>query len=212
MLVGEGETECNYLTGLREEVRNSEDGTPKRLRIKVENAGGHSALHVVETIIALRESESATGATFIAVFDTEWGNEHHIERQTLLQRALTLAEKNDIQCVLSHPSFEVWLFCHLQCFEVRGFGTAKKVLQLVRTKWKEEGLCSTSYEKGKEKLYEQAKRWQDRAMDNALVLRKAHPASKGVCAETDAFTDMHRLVRHLLKGDALADTSFGKQK
>ncbi len=204
VVVCEGKSEYLYLRGLRDELREREQGTPRRLRFKLEDAGGHDPLHVVQTAIELRDTE-ANGATFFAVFDTEWGNDQHHEKQELLRRALALAAKKKITCVLSHPSFEVWLFCHLQSFNVCGFGNARSVLRIVEKRWQDEGICASGYEKAKEQIYEQSKPRQELALENAATLRTAHPPEKGISSESDAFTDVHSIVEHLLNDTALPD-------
>ncbi|MEU2947730.1 RloB family protein [Nocardiopsis alba] len=112
LILGEGETEREYFTGLRQHFR------------AVHGVGGHSAVRAVEPVFV--EIAQRTAAKLIvkealdrrsegysqiwAVFDTEGEDVTHLRSQ--IRDTRCSAAEATVHTAISHPTFEIWLLLH----------------------------------------------------------------------------------------------------
>ncbi|MFC7326324.1 RloB family protein [Marinactinospora rubrisoli] len=151
LLVCEGETEVEYLTGLRRRGQI----------VDVRKASKRDAMGIVREAIT-RGSGDYTHIW--AVFDSD--NRDVSDASTVARKAST--ERQIINTAVSQPSFEVWLLLHFS-EDVRGChtpGDARRLLQKAAPNWdkgqwtrtKRKGTRFTDFEHGVKAACERAER------------------------------------------------------
>ena len=196
IVVVEGDTEDWYFSALRHARPRSSTVDPHPTGIKVENAGGHSPLHVVRFAIEKfqKYGKPSKHVRYFAVFDTEWPD---VNKQQSVADALKLARSKRVHCVLSHPCFEVWFHCHLNQFRPRAFVDASDCCAQLSTGWHNEGLSTVGFVKPQADAFEQSRHRLDQAVQSAAALRELHSSKLGITQASNAFTDVHKLIQHL---------------
>jgi hypothetical protein len=112
LVLGEGETEREYFTGLRQHLRSVHGATgPGAVRdfdpVTVEIAERTAARLIVKEVLD-RRSEGYS--QIWAVFDTEGEDVTHL-RSRIRDTRCSAAEAT-VHTAVSHPAFEVWLLLH----------------------------------------------------------------------------------------------------
>ncbi len=189
LIVCEGrETEPNYFRGLREE-----EAVQQHFNIVVQEGKGGSCLAVVEQAISEREKAAARRKEFDevwCVFDVEQAG----QRKQVI-KARTLASKNEIQVVLSNPSFECWLLAHFDRTK-KSFADGNAVIAELNKHWRH--TFGQDYEKNDEQLYARLADRTRPAIDNARRVRENDWASSPDTVDCNSATDIYRLVERLL--------------
>lgn len=130
--------------------------------------------------------EPGNGDHICAVFDTDFQKEQQIGE------ARKLAEKNDVELVLSNPCFEVWLILHFR-YSTHGYQSNREVLEDLKKHWPDYRKNITSFQQIQARCEE--------AIGNAEKLRKFHGGNKGteIIEKCNPSTDVDKLVTRIIK-------------
>lgn len=197
IVVCEGrKTEYNYFTLLNATLKGSQRAAFSFLRGK-----GGTAIDVVRQAVQKRNDDKRDGRfaprdgdRVYAVIDVE---PHDSTKVEPLKRALALASKHDVTVLLSNPSFEVWLLCHVS--------TAVQMKRRFATPGEVDELLKKRFGKGKDELntnpHTSYGRLAKMARDAILVAQEVHHQHHGGCddlRDANACTEVYRLVEYML--------------
>ena len=161
-----------------------------------------SPLEVVKSAIQRRDAESnydpSHGDRCYCVLDVE---PHDPAKRSPLANALKLASEKDVQVLLSNPSFEFWMLCHVATADElkHGFLDPEAADTELR---KRAGV-------GKEELNKRPEQFEPfvkRAREAVTVAKNVHQTHHHACSDVrkaNGCTEVYRLVEYLV-GDAEA--------
>ncbi|MEV0842229.1 RloB family protein [Actinocatenispora sera] len=152
LIFGEGlVTERAYLSALRSELRAA--------NMEYTRVPGNP-YNIVSRACAISSREVAPNDQVWCIFDVESPTPH-----PRIREALELAAKNNIQCAVSNPCFELWLYLHRK--DGNSFATTSDM---------EQRLCGIfpAYAKKKTIGYSLIKDQFDEAKRRARVLERLH--------------------------------------
>ena len=121
------------------------------------------------------------GDKMFAVFDTDFSKTKQIEE------ARTLAQKNNIELILSNPCFEIWILLHFR-LSTHSFGSNREVLNELINRWPKYQKNIESFEDIFDRL--------EIAIENSKKLNQFHE-DKGSRLQTEwrnPSTDVNKLV------------------
>ncbi|MCC4249672.1 RloB family protein [Microbacterium testaceum] len=194
MVCGGRVLEAAYLAYVAAKLR-----TPG-LRVEIAPSGT-DPVSLVREAIRLRDKENrdARSANDTRnVFDTVWvmlDVDGFVDR---IAAALLLAERNDIRCAVSNPSFEIWLLWHkvdadLHLSRVEAFRWAERC-----------GIVQASIPKS---IQTHALTGQfNKARDRAVLTDTMHSREGRTNPQNNPSSDVHILIDEIVRGAALART------
>ena len=188
-------TEYNYFTILDKALKRGQRAAFCFLRGK-----GGTAGDVVDRALEQRDDDKREGKFFpadgdrvYAVIDVE---PHDPTKEQPLQQALDRASKHDVTVLLSNPSFEVWLLCHVS--------TAAEMKHAFASPGEVDELLKKRFGKGKDELNANPHAYgklDERARNAILVAQEVHQQHHGGCddlRDANACTEVYRLVEYML--------------
>lgn len=187
-------TEYNYFTKL-----NGSLGGKQRAALVVVPGKGGIPTNVVNQAIRQRKIDRTSqrfdpdlGDRVYAILDVE---PHDRTKAQPLREALELAKKNEVTVLLSNPSFEVWLLCHVI--------SASELRREFASPAEADALLKNKFGSNKEELNARPQRYGRllaAADDAVMVAREVHQQHRN-CADlrnANACTEVYRLVEYLL--------------
>lgn len=175
----EGEkTEPNYLGSIKNELRINE------IDIKINGRGDHT-LHLVEWVKEKKDEDKED-----VDFETEWWIVFDKDEHKDFNKAINLAQKNNINIAYSNECFELWFILHFEYLQT-SLGRDKFKPKLTK-------LLGKKYEKNSSDIYELIKIKEKIAICNAKKLEKFHNDQKIISFEKrDPSTTVYKLVERL---------------
>ncbi len=188
-------TEYNYFT-----VLNSALKARQRAALVLLPGKGGTAIDVVNQAIERRRKDkrdgkfaAADGDRVYAIIDVE---PHDLTKAAPLQQALGVASKNGVTVLLSNPSFEVWLLCHVS--------TAVEMKRVFASPAEAQESLKARCGWHKQELNARPQRYGGiaaKAGDATGVAREVHEQHHTGCVDlrnANACTEVYRLVEYLL--------------
>ena len=187
--------EYDYFLELNKSLR----GPDRRAALKIVRGAGGTAINVIDRAIRQRKEDLQSGKfsardgdKAYAVIDVE---PHDTTKQRPLQQALACAAKTDVRVLLSNPSFDVWLLCHVQTADQmkRAFTDPQEAKRL-------HGQL-TACGHGQSTTAQSISNFVMDASTAARVAREVHERHHGACADmrkANACTEVYQLVEFLL--------------
>jgi len=188
-------TEYNYFSVLNQRFT----GRLRAALVPVADTGG-TAVDVVTRASRKRDADErdgkfrpSEGDRVYAILDVE---PHDASKAQPLSDALQLAQKEGVRVLLSNPSFEVWLLCHV--------AEASELRRVFWTPSDADALLKKKSKGGKEELNRDTRRYATllaKVHEAVTVAREVHEKHHGNCADlrkANACTEVYRLVGYLL--------------
>ena len=116
------------------------------------------------------------------------------DKEEQLKKAISLAEKHDIQIIVSNPCFELWFICHFTKTP-RNYASSKELLKDMQNYIKD-------YGKSMDGIYQLTREHLDEAIINAenLERRALNAGYKKYTAAFSPTTEMYILVSKIKEG------------
>jgi hypothetical protein len=193
LIVGEGQqTEPNYFRELK-----LEDNVTAKFSLTVKKGHGRSPEDVIEE--ALKYKQQAENR--VEYYDEVWCvlDVEGPDKRESLEKAMAVAQQNDITLCLSNPCFEVWLLAHF-VRQSRAYNDCDSVIVQLNNYW--QSLCGQNYQKNDEHIYSWVSSLTITAIENAKLVREIDHRDIINTADANSSTEVYKLVSYLIDSES----------
>jgi len=193
LIVGEGQqTEPNYFRELK-----LEDNVTAKFSLTIKKGHGRSPEGVIEEALKYKqqaENRSEYYDEVWCVLDVEGP-----DKRESLEKAMAVAQQNDITLCLSNPCFEVWLLAHF-VRQSRAYNDCDSVIVQLNSHWQK--LCGQNYRKSDEHIYSRVSSLTITAIKNAKLVREIDHCDIINTADANSSTEVYKLVIYLISSES----------
>ncbi len=189
----EGEkSEYNYLNSFRKH-----DIDQNRIKFIIKSGEGGDALQTVRKALNEKKKQKSRNEEYDecwCILDVE-----DVSRRDILQGAILLAQKNNVELFLSNPCFEVWIIAHFERTP-RHFLNSKTVIEYLNNIQDWQRLFNKSYDKSDVELFAILHERLDTAVSNSKWIMEKHHQAKSRL-DCNSSTEIFRLILKLRGSD-----------